>query len=424
MLDVDFIVGNVDVVKRAIDVKGVDLDLDRLLAKHEEVKAILVEVEDLRHERNVLSKQTGKADESERQQLIKESRSIGSKLKEKEPGLREKQDELRELLLLVPNIPGDDEPVGPGEESNVELRTWGDKPEFGFEAKDHVELLELHDWAVASIGNLAGSRSYALRGELALLEMSLWRFALDYMVKQGFTAVALPSFAREAALVGTGHFPGSREEAYELEDDLFLSGTSEVGLNYLRSGEILSPSDLPVRDAGFSTCFRREAGAAGKDVRGLLRVHQFYKVEQYVACVPDREESNRWFEALLANAEALVQALELPYRLVQLSTGEMGAGKVRTWDIECWLPSANEYRETHSVAEFYDWQARRADLRYRDEDGKVRSLYTLNNTAIATPRILAQLLEVHQQEDGTVRVPAALQPYMGGVEVLGAASAD
>ena len=183
---------------------------------------------------------------------------------------------------------------------------------------------------------------------------------------------------------------------------------------------MLAPSDLPVRDAGFSSCFRREAGAAGKDVRGLLRVHQFYKVEQYVCCIPDEDESNRWFEALLANAEGLVQALELPYRVVRLSTGEMGPGKVRTWDIECWLPSAGEYRETHSVAEFYDWQARRADLRYRDEDGKVRYLYTLNNTAIATPRILAQLLEVHQQEDGTVRLPVALRPYLGGIEALGA----
>ena len=420
MLDMDFIVQNPDAVRHAIDVKHVDLDLDVVLGKHADVKALLAEVEELRHDRNVLSKQAGKAGPAEREKLIEQSREVGAKLKEMEPSLRERQDELRDLLLLVPNIPSKDEPVGPGEESNVELRTWGEKPEFGFKARDHVELLELHGWTVPTIGNLAGSRSYALRGELALLEMSLWRFALDYMVKQGFTPVALPSLAREAAFVGTGHFPGNREEAYQLEDDLFLAGTSEVGLNYLRSGEMLAPSDLPVRDAGFSSCFRREAGAAGKDVRGLLRVHQFYKVEQYVCCVPDEGESNRWFEALLANAEGLVQALELPYRVVRLSTGEMGAGKVRTWDIECWLPSAGEYRETHSVAEFYDWQARRADLRYRDEDGKVRYLYTLNNTAIATPRILAQLLEVHQQEDGTVRLPAALRPYLGGIEALGA----
>jgi len=419
MLDLDFIVQNPDVVRRAIEVKNVELNLDDLLTKNDEVKALLVEVEELRHERNVLSKRTGNASPDERKALIAQSRAVGEKLKELEPGLREKQDQLRDLLLLVPNMAGEDEPVGPDEESNVELRTWGEKPAFGFQPKDHVALLEQRDWAVTSIGDVAGSRTYALRGDLALLEMSLWRFALDYMVGQGFTPVALPSLAREAAFIGTGHFPGSRDEAYELEEDLFLSGTSEVGLNYLRSGQILSPADLPIRDAGFSSCFRREAGAAGKDVRGLLRVHQFYKVEQYVACLPDKEESNRWFETLLANAEALVQALEIPYRIVRLSTGEMGAGKVRMWDIECWVPTAGEYRETHSVSEFYDWQARRADLRYRDEEGRVRYLYTLNNTAIATPRILAMLLEVHQQEDGTVRVPPALQPYMSGKEVLG-----
>jgi len=419
MLDLDFIVQNPDVVRRAIEVKNVELNIDDLLTKNDEVKALLVEVEELRHERNVLSKRTGNASPDEREVLIAQSRAVGEKLKELEPGLREKQDQLRDLLLLVPNMAGEDEPVGPDEESNVELRTWGEKPAFGFQPKDHVALLEQRDWAVPSIGDVAGSRTYALRGDLALLEMSLWRFALDYMVGQGFTPVALPSLAREAAFIGTGHFPGSRDEAYELEEDLFLSGTSEVGLNYLRSGQILSPADLPIRDAGFSSCFRREAGAAGKDVRGLLRVHQFYKVEQYVACLPDKEESNRWFETLLANAEALVQALEIPYRIVRLSTGEMGAGKVRMWDIECWVPTAGEYRETHSVSEFYDWQARRADLRYRDEEGRVRYLYTLNNTAIATPRILAMLLEVHQQEDGTVRVPPALQPYMSGKEVLG-----
>jgi seryl-tRNA synthetase len=271
------------------------------------------------------------------------------------------------------------------------------------------------------VGQLAGSRSYALRGDLALVEMALWRFAIDVVGERGFTLIGLPSLAREAAFLGTGHFPSGRDDVYQVEDDLFLSGTAEVGLNFLHSGEILAAADLPLQYAGFSTCFRREAGAAGRDVRGLLRVHQFYKVEQYVACVADRDESWRWFEALLANAEALVQALELPYRIVRLCTGDMGAGKVRTWDIECWIPSQQVYRETHSVSEYYDWQARRADLRYRDDDGRVRHVFTLNNTALATPRILVPLLEVHQRADGSVSVPAALRPYLGGVEVIGGA---
>lgn len=419
MLDTDFIVENPDAVRRAIEAKGVDLDLDQLLALHGEVKAALVRVEELRHQRNTLSKQTGAAKEGERAKLIEASRRVGDELKELEPALRDQQERLRELLLRVPNIPGPNEPVGLTEEENVELRRWGDLPEFSFEARDHIELLELNRWAeFERVGQLAGSRSYALRGAAAQLEVAIWRFALDLLGERGFTQINLPSLAREAAFFGTGHFPSGREDVYAVEEDLYLSGTAEVGLNYLHSGEILGASDLPVRYAGFSSCFRREAGSAGRDVRGLLRVHQFYKVEQYVMCAPEADESARWFDTLLANAEAVVQGLELPYRLVQLCTGEMGPGKVRCWDIECWIPSQQEFRETHSNSELYDWQARRANLRYRDGDGKVRHVYTLNNTAIATPRILVPFLEVHQQEDGSVRVPEALRSQLGGLERL------
>ena len=417
----EFLVQNPDVVRHAIDVKGIDLDLDQLLTLHGEGKALLGRIEELRHERNVVSKQTASAAAGERAARIEKSREVGGALKELEPALREQQERLRELLLLVPNIPGPDEPVGRDDEDNIELRRWGDPPQFAFPARDHVELLELHDWAdLGRIGQVAGSRMYALKGEMVLLELALWRFACDFMQERDFTLIALPALAREGAFLGTGHFPSGREDVYALpQDDLYLSGTAEVGLNYLHSGELLAASDLPIRYAGFAACFRREAGAAGRDVRGLLRVHQFYKVEQFVMCAADREESARWFDVLLANGEALVQALELPYRLVRTCTGAMGAGKVRTWDIECWVPSQGQYRETHSVSEFYDWQARRADLRYRDEDGKVRHAYTLNNTAIATPRILVPFLEVHQQSDGSVRVPEKLRPYMG-TEVLGA----
>ena len=417
----DFIVQNPDVVRRAIAVKGVELDLERVLGLHGEVKALLAQVEELRHQRNVLSKQTGSASGEERAKLIETSRQVGEQLKALEAPLREQQEQLRELHLLVPNIPGPDEPLGLEEEDNVELRRWGEPPQFSFPARDHIELLELNGWAdVERVGRVAGSRTYALRGEMALLETALWRLAIDLLRERGFTPINLPSLAREAAFLGTGHFPSGKDDAYLLEDDMYLSGTAEVGLNFLHSGEILSASDLPVQYAGFSACFRREAGSAGRDVRGLLRVHQFYKVEQYVMCVADLEESARWFDTLLANAEALLQALELPYRVVRTCTGQMGAGKVRMWDIECWIPSQQQYRETHSNSELYDWQARRADLRYRDEEGKVRHVYTLNNTAIATPRILVPFLEVHQREDGTVHVPPALRPYLGGSEVLGA----
>ena len=417
----DFLVQNPDVVRRAIEVKGVDLDLDRVLDLHSQAKALLGQVEELRRERNVLSKRTASTTDDERASLIERSRQIGQELKNLEPALREQQEQLHELLLLVPNIPNPDEPVGRDDDDNVELRRWGEPPQFSFSARDHVELLELHDWAdLGRIGRVAGSRMYTLKGEMVQLELALWRFAAEFMRERDFTLIDLPSLAREAAFIGTGHFPSGREDVYRLaEDDLYLSGTAEVALNYLHSGEVLSHSDLPIRYAGLSTCFRREAGAAGRDARGLVRVHQFYKVEQFVICTADKEESARWFETLLANGEALVQALELPYRLVRTCTGTMGAGKVRMWDIECWVPSQQTYRETHSVSELYDWQARRSDLRYRDEDGKVQYCYTLNNTAIATPRILVPFLEVHQQADGTVRVPEQLRQHLSGAEVLG-----
>ncbi len=423
VLDIDFIVQNPDAVRHAIEVKGVALDLDALIAAHVEMKSLLQQTEALRHQRNELSKQTGAAQGDERQRLIEQSRAVGEQLKELEPALRDTQEALRELLLRVPNIPSPDEPVGDDEEHNVELRRWGNPPTFAFQPRDHVELLELNGWAdLDRIGKVAGSRSYTLRGDLMLLDLAVWRFAVDLLRERGFTPIALPALVKEEALIGTGHFPSGQQDVYKLaDDDLFLSGTAEVSLNYLHSGEILSEADLPIRYAGFSTCFRREAGAAGRDTRGLFRVHQFYKVEQYVLSVADKEESARWFEALLANAEALVQALELPYRVVRTCTGEMGVGKVRMWDIECWLPSQERYRETHSVSELYDWQARRADLRYRGDDGKVRHAYTLNNTAVATPRLLIPLLEVHQQEDGSVRLPAALRPLVGSETIRGAA---
>jgi len=423
MLDIDFITANPDIVRGAIRTKGVDLDLDDLLRAYEDMKATLQEVEALRAERNRLSKATGSAPKEERQRYIEQSRAIGEQLKQLEPALREKEARYRALMLRVPNIPSDEEPVGEDEDANVVHHTWGQPPGFSFQARDHVQIVELNGWAdLTRSGKLAGPRTYTLKGRLVEIEMAIWRLAMDLLTTRGFTVIEVPSLVKEEALIGTGHFPSGVDDVYYLEkDDLYLSGTSEVSLNYLHSGEILREADLPRLYAGFSLCFRREAGAAGRDVRGLFRVHQFFKVEQYVMCAADRDESRRWFERLLDNAETLVQALELPYRVVRTCTGEMGAGKVRMWDIECWIPSQERYRETHSVSELYDWQARRADLRYRGADGRLRHAYTLNNTAVATPRLLIPLLEVHQQEDGSIRIPAALRPYLGGLETAGGA---
>ena len=421
MLDIEFIIENPDSVRRAIELKSVDLDLDELLGAHADMKATLQQVEALRAERNRLSKQTGTAPPAERQQYIDKSREIGDQLKALEPGLREKEARLRQLLLRVPNLPAADEPVGQDEEQNVEHHAWGERPRFAFPARDHVELVELNDWAdFARAGKIAGSRTYILKGALVELEMAIWRLTIDLLRDRGFTVIEVPSLAKEEALIGTGHFPSAVEDVYYLDkDDLYLAGTSEVTLNYLHSGEILAEADLPIAYAGFSLCFRREAGAAGRDVRGLFRVHQFFKVEQYVICPADKDESRRWFERLLDNAETIVQALELPYRVVRLCTGEMGTGKVRMWDIECWIPGQDRYRETHSVSELHDWQARRTDLRYRDAAGKVGHVFTLNNTAVATPRLLIPLLEVHQQQGGSVRIPERLRPYLRGLDVMG-----
>src|SRR5271168_1569710 len=316
-------------------------------------------------------------------------------------------------------IPWTGSPVGP-EDANVTTKVWGERPVFDFETKDHVELLENRGWAeFARARKVAGERAYALTGDMVLLERALLSYALDYLISGGSTVISVPVMVREEALIGTGQFPLHREETYALPaDDLYLAGTSEVALVGLHSGEILDAKTLPIRYAGISPCFRREAGSAGSDVRGLLRVHQFEKVEQFVICAADDAESDRWHAELLGTAEQLLQGLGLAYEVMECATGDMGAGKYRMNDINTWMPSLGAYRETHSCSSLLDWQARRANVRYRDTDGTVRFAYTLNNTAIATPRILAALAENFQTEQAQVIVPPVLRPYLGGRELL------
>jgi seryl-tRNA synthetase len=266
---------------------------------------------------------------------------------------------------------------------------------------------------------IAGARAFALVGDGALLELAVLRFALDKLLAKNYIPVLPPLMVREQAMVGTGYFPIGEEQAYKLErDELYLAGTSEVGVVALHANQVLQREDLPLRYAGLSACFRREAGAAGKDTKGLYRVHQFQKVEQVVICGDDAEETAREHAQLLANAEEILQALELPYRVVVVCAGDMGLGQVRKHDLEAWMPSRNAYGETHSCSTLNAFQARRLNIRFLGENGEKRHVHTLNNTAIASPRILIPLLEVHQQEDGKVRIPAALRPYMGGREYL------
>lgn len=420
MLSLPFIRDHADVVRRAIADKNVSLDLDALLALDSEVREMKTRADELRRQRNAISDGFKSAAPEERPALGQKAKAVGAEISGLESSLGEKQGALDALLLRVPNIPWEGAPVGPDESANVVVRQEGTVPSFDFEPLDHVALIERNDWAdLGRITQVAGSRTYCLKGRLALLEQALMLWAQKRLAEDGFTLMTVPALARPQAFVATGHFPGHEEEAYHMPaDDLYLAGTGEIALTSLHSGEIAEADSLPILYAGYSPCFRREAGSAGRDVRGLLRVHQFYKLEQYVICRDDPEESARWHARLLANAEAMLQALEIPYQVIEASTGDMGNGKFRMNDIESWVPSLGKYRETHSCSTLHDWQARRANLRWRDEERKVRFAHTLNNTALASPRILVPLLENHQTADGRVRLPEPLRELMGGGEYL------
>jgi seryl-tRNA synthetase len=424
MLDLKQIRENPDLVRRAIADKHVAIDLDELLAADQRSLGLTRSLQELQEKRNQNAKLIPKASAAERPEMIAEGRRIGEAIAALKPEMDAAEASLRDLLLKVPNIPAESAPRGASEVDNIVVKSVGEPTTFDFTPLDHVALLDKNGWAELSrVAKIAGSRSYALKGDGVLLEQSLLRFALDRLVERGFTPVSVPSFANEAAFIGTGHFPAARDQVYRIElDDQYLTGTSEVTLNALHSGEILNEADLPVRYAGISACFRREAGSAGKDVRGLIRVHQFNKVEQYVMCKNDPEESERWHRTLLEISESILHDMEVPYRVVECCTGDMGLGKYKMFDVESWVPSEKLYRETHSCSNLHEWQARRSDLRYRDAQGKVRYCHTLNNTALATPRFLVPLLENHQRADGTVRIPAKLRPYLGGREALGAKS--
>ncbi|MBC97835.1 MAG: serine--tRNA ligase [Halobacteriovoraceae bacterium] len=420
MLDIKFIRENSDAVKKAVELKNMNISIDEILKIDNDLLEVKRKQQDLQEKRNAHSKKIPKATPEERPALIEQGREIGSELDALKPEVTKLEESLRDLMLRVPNLPAEDAPVGKDEEDNVEVQKGGVLPSFSFEPKDHVDLLEMNNWAeFESIAKVCGSRSYSLRNEMVLLEMATHRFALDKLMEKGFTLVSAPAMARESALIGTGHFPDGKDQVYYLpEDDLYLSGTAEVQLNSLHAGDILKEEQLPILYAGYSPCFRREAGSYGRDVRGLIRVHQFMKVEQFVICKNDPAETEKWHKALLETSLEIVKELELPYRVVECCTGDMGTGKVKMFDVECWVPSENKYRETHSCSALHSWQARRTNTRYRDSEGKVEFVHTLNNTAVATPRLLVSLLENHQQEDGSIRLPEVLRPYMGGKEVI------
>ena len=420
MLDKRFIRDHPDEVQAAARVKGIDLDVDELLDLDQASRKLQHELDQAQAHRKSSSREFARADEARRAELRAEHDEREAHLRALREQLAETNERLNALLLLTPTIPWPGAPVGPDESANVVIRTVGTPPEFGFRPLDHVELCEKRGWAdFARARKVAGERAYALMSDLVLLERAVHSYALDLLRAKDFALVSVPALVRAEPLLGQGYLPAHREEIYAIPaDDLYLAGTAEVALVGFHAGEILDLGQLPIRYAGISPCFRREAGSAGRDVRGLLRVHQFEKVEQFVICAADVAESDRWHAELLGTAEQLLQGLGLAYEVMEVSTGDMGAGKYRMNDINTWMPSLGAYRETHSCSSLLDWQARRANVRYRDAEGTVRFAYTLNNTAVATPRLLAALLENFQTEQAQLTVPEVLRPYLGDRSLL------
>jgi seryl-tRNA synthetase len=421
MIDIKLIRENPERFKKAAADKKILVDIDKLMEVDSELSAVKRELQTIATEKNSLGKSIPKLDGDEKQTAISQL----SGLKEKEAGLNEKANSLQpqfdELMMLVAQPADDGVPVGKDDTENVELRREGQIREFDFEPKDHVQLgLALGIIDIERGVKLAGTRNYFLKGDGALLHWAVLRFAMDFMVERGYEPMSVPLLMKDEAMRGTGYYPGSEEQTYQMEkDSLSLAGTAEVPLTAYYMGEILKAEELPKRFVAMSSCFRREAGAAGKDTYGLYRIHQFDKVEQVIVCENNIEQSNKFHEEILANAEGVMKALELPYRVAVVCTGDLGRGQAKKYDIEAWMPSRGNYCETHSASKFYEFQARRMNLRYRDAKTKKNSFcHTLNNTVIASPRILIPILELYQNADGSVTVPQVLRPYMASKDKI------
>jgi seryl-tRNA synthetase len=421
MIDIKQITENPAKFKEACKAKGFQADIDKLLEAYRQLTASKTQLQQILAEKNRIGKEiprlTGEQKESALTQLAelkKSEASHGEKVKELEP-------EVDQLMLQVPQPCDPDVPPGKDDTENVEIKRAGEVRKFDFETKDHVQLgLDLDIIDVERGVKLAGTRNYFLKGDGALLHWAVLRFAIDLMISRGYVPMSVPLLMKDEAMRGTGYYPGSEEQTYRMErDQLNLAGTAEVPLTAYRMGEILQADELPVKFVGLSSCFRREAGAAGKDTYGLYRIHQFDKVEQVVICKNSIEESNKYHEEILSNAEAVMQALEIPYRVVIVCTGDLGRGQAKKYDIEAWMPSRKNFCETHSASKFYEFQARRMNLRYKDPVSKKNLFcHTLNNTVIASPRILIPLMELYQNADGSITIPKVLRTYMNGKEKI------
>jgi seryl-tRNA synthetase len=427
MISIKDVRENPERFKKAAKDKRFDVDIDRLLEVDARLQENKKQLQDIVTEKNKLGKLIPTLkDENEKKLQISHLSVLKNNEAKIDDDIKLLQPQFDKLMLLVAQPADDDVPIGKDDTENVEIRREGEVRQFDFEPKDHVQLgtsLSIID--IERGVKLAGTRNYILKGDGALLHWAVLRFAMDFMVGRGYVPMSVPVLAKDKVMEGTGFFPGSEDQTYRMEtDQLNLAGTAEVPLTAYRMEEILSEEELPLKYVALSSCFRREAGAAGKDTYGLYRIHQFDKVEQVIICKNSTEESNKFHEEILANSEAVMKALELPYRVANVCTGDLGRGQVKKYDIETWMPSRKNYCETHSASKFYEFQARRMNLRYKDKSGPrgtghgTRFCHTLNNTVIASPRILIPVLELYQNADGSVTIPKVLRPYMGGKEKI------
>jgi seryl-tRNA synthetase len=420
MLDIKFIRDNLELVKAGAVKKHITVDLDRLLVVDEKRRELMTAVEAARAKQNEASQKIPTASPVEREQLLSEMKVLKDALVERDEELKSVMVEWQTLMVQVPNIPDISVPEGESDKDNKEVRNWGEKTKFSFTPKSHIEIMESLKMVDFERGTkVAGFRGYFLKGPGAILNMAVWQHAQRFFTEKGFNPIIVPSLLRRVNFLGTGYIPQGEDDLYKTQDADYLAGTAEVGLMGYHMNDVLNMDELPLKYLGFSPCFRREAGSHSKDVKGLIRVHEFYKWEQVLLCEASHEESVKWHEWLTRNTEEFIESLGIPYRTVVNCGGDIGLGQVKKYDIEAWVPGEETYREVSSASYFHDFQTRRMNIRYKDKEGKMHFAHSLNNTAIATPRILVTLIENYQQEDGSVKIPLALQPYFGSDIIRG-----
>jgi seryl-tRNA synthetase len=414
MLDINFIREHSDIVKAGAKKKHIEVDIDALLKVDDERRELQQKVDDRRAEQNTLGEAIPNLEGGEREVKIAELKLLKDKLQEDEKKLKDVLVQWRDFMVQVPNVPDMSVPEGKEDSDNEEIRAWGEKPEFSFEPKNHIELMEKLGMIDLERGaKVSGFRGYYLTGDGARLNFALWQYAQKFFGEKDFTPIIVPSLLRKDSFFGTGYLPQSEEDLYKTQDEEYLAGTGEVATMGLHANEIMEAKDLPKKYFAFSPCFRREAGSHGKDTKGLVRVHEFYKFEQVVLCEASHAKSVEYHEELTKNAEDMMKELKIPYHVVVNCGGDLGLGQVKKYDIEAWVPTEDTYRETHSASYFHDFQTRRLGIRYRDENGDMKFVHSLNNTFMATPRLLVPLVENYQNEDGSITVPEVLVPYMG-----------